>query len=188
MFNVCLCVCVFYRDDKVKSKILRIFNIWGQREIYNEEYLSDLCGLLNMSPQKKTAPSTTVSDSDEYQNASLIANIRECVQLAETTDKSFKKLPKSPHCDIELIKQQLKEKHQSVDIEKELERYITYIEVFNKNLQTEIKSRKTVISQLDKAMKFYSNQLSEVKVVVTVSPFNTFLRNIGTLLLNDDIL
>lgn len=158
----------FFRDEKVKNKILRIFNIWGQREIYNEEYLSDLCGLLNIAPQKKTAHSSTM-DSDEFQSANLIANIKECIELSETTDKSFRKLPKSPDCDIELIKQQLKDKSHSVDIEHELERYVTYIEVFNKNLQTEIRSRKTVISQLDKAIKFYANQLSEVKVVVSVS-------------------
>lgn len=147
---------------------MRIFNIWGQREIYNEEYLSDLCGLLNIAPLKKTTQSGAI-DSDEFQNANLIANIKECIELSEATDKSFRKLPKSPDCNIELIKQQLKDKSHSVDIEHELERYMTYIEVFNKNLQTEIKSRKTVISQLEKAIKFYSNQLSEVKVVVSVS-------------------
>lgn len=165
------------RDEKVKSKILRIFNIWGQREIYNEEYLSDLCGLLNIAPQKKNTQHGGM-DSDEYQNASLIANVRDCVELSEITDKSFKKLPKSPDCDIEVIKQQLKDKSHSNDIVHELERYITYIEVFNKNLQTEIKSRKTVISHLDKAIKFYSNQLSEVKVVVAVSVSNKIIEKV----------
>lgn len=159
------------RDAKVKNKILRIFGIWEQREIYNEEYLTDLSGLLNISPPKKQQQQQqqqpVVVDSDDFQNGSLINSIRECVELGEMTDKSFKKLPKLPNCDIESIKHQLKDKSHSDDVEKELERYITYIEAFNKNLQAEIKSRKAVLTNLDTAVKFYTNQRGEVKVVVS---------------------
>lgn len=154
------------RDEKVKNKILRIFNIWEQREIYTEEYLSDLCGLLNISPPKK---SHVIIESDDFQNSNLVASVRECVELSEATDKSFKKLPKTPTCDINIIKQQLKDRSHSDDVEKEIERYITYIEAFNKNLQAEIKSRKVVLNNLDTAIKFYANQRGEVKVVVSVS-------------------
>ncbi|XP_059220446.1 regulation of nuclear pre-mRNA domain-containing protein 2 [Stomoxys calcitrans] len=153
------------RDEKVKNKILRIFSIWEQREIYNEEFLTDLCGLLNIAPPKKSHP--TIPDSEDYQNASLITSIRECVELSEMTDKSFKKMPKAPNCDIESIKQHLKDKSHSDDVEKELERYAAYIEAFNKNLQAEIKSRKMVLTNLDTAVKFYANQRGEVKVVVS---------------------
>lgn len=155
------------RDEKVKNKILRIFSIWEQREIYNEEFLTDLCGLLNIAPPKKTH--STIADSEDFQNASLITSIRECVELSELTDKSFKKMPKAPNCDIENIKQHLKDKSHSDDVEKELERYAAYIEAFNKNLQAEIKSRKNVLANLDTAVKFYANQRGEVKVVVSVS-------------------
>ncbi|XP_075152870.1 uncharacterized protein LOC142226648 isoform X2 [Haematobia irritans] len=152
------------RDEKVKNKILRIFSIWEQREIYNEEYLTDLCGLLNIAPPKKAH---SIPDSDDYQNASLITSIRECVELSELTDKSFKKMPKAPNCDIDSIKQHLKDKSHSDDVEKELERYAAYIEAFNKNLQAEIKTRKNVLANLDTAVKFYANQRGEVKVVVS---------------------
>lgn len=37
------------RDEKVKHKILRIFKIWEEREIYNEEFLADLNGLLSVT-------------------------------------------------------------------------------------------------------------------------------------------
>lgn len=126
-----------------------------------------MSGLLNIAPAKKQHP--VVVDSDDFQNGSLINSIRECVELGDMTDKSFKKLPKTPNCDIESIKHQLKDKSHSDDVEKELERYITYIEAFNKNLQAEIKSRKAVLTNLDTAVKFYTNQRGEVKVVVSVS-------------------
>ncbi|XP_065357164.1 regulation of nuclear pre-mRNA domain-containing protein 2 [Calliphora vicina] len=153
------------RDEKVKNKILRIFSIWEQREIYNEEFLTDLCGLLNIAPPKKSH--TPAVDSDDFQNANLITSIRECVELSETTDKSFKKLPKTPNCDIESIKQQMKDKAHSDDVEKEIERYVTYIGAFTKNLQAEIKCRKAVVNNVDTAIKFYANQRGEVKVVVS---------------------
>lgn len=153
----------------MKNKILRIFSIWEQREIYNEEFLTDLCGLLNIAPPKKSHTPTT--DSDDFQNANLISSIRECVELSENTDKSFKKLPKAPNCDIESIKQQLKDKTHSDDVEKELERYVTYIGAFTKNLQAEIKCRKAVVNNIDTAIKFYANQRGEVKVVVSVSKY-----------------
>lgn len=41
---------LFYRDEKVKHKILRIFKIWEQRAVYGEEYITDLCGLISVQP------------------------------------------------------------------------------------------------------------------------------------------
>lgn len=146
---------------------MRIFKIWEQREIYNEEFLSDLSGLLNIAPPKKAPPST--DPSNEYQNATLIAQVRECVDLAETTDKSMKKLPKPPNFEIEAIKQQLKDKSHSGDIEKELERCVAFINAYNKNLQNEIKCRKSVLETIEAAKKFYEHQGREVKVVASVS-------------------
>ncbi|XP_016964265.1 atrophin-1 isoform X2 [Drosophila biarmipes] len=151
------------RDERVKDKILRIFKIWEQREIYNEEYLSDLSGLLNIAPPKKSQ----VDVSDEFQNATLIAKVRECVELAEITDKSMQKLPKPPTFEIEVIKQQLKDKSHSGDIEKEVERCVAFINAYNKNLQNEIKSRKAVLASIEAAKKFYEHQGKEVKVVAS---------------------
>lgn len=42
------------RDEKVRSKILRIFKIWEQRSVYDDEFLSDLTGLLSAGAIKKT--------------------------------------------------------------------------------------------------------------------------------------
>jgi hypothetical protein len=38
---------LFYRDDKVKGNISRIFKIWGERGIYDETFIADLNGLLD---------------------------------------------------------------------------------------------------------------------------------------------
>ncbi|KAH8412829.1 hypothetical protein KR009_006054 [Drosophila setifemur] len=163
------------RDERVKDKILRIFKIWEQREIYSEEYISDLSGLLNIAPPKKSQ----IDVSDEFQNATLIAQVRECVELAEATDKSMKKLPKPPTFEIEVIKQQLKDKSHSGDIEKDVERCVAFINAYNKNLQNEIKSRKSVLTSVEAAKKFYEHQGKEVKVVASAyKSFGTRIKNV----------
>lgn len=88
-----------YRDEKVKQKIERIFRIWEQRSVYNEEFLTDLHGLLSINPAKKPQPNET----DDEQVATTIASIKNCIKLEKETDRSFKMLPKTTLCDKEAI-------------------------------------------------------------------------------------
>lgn len=83
----------------MKHKVIRIFNIWEQRGIYNDEFLSDLHDLLSINPTKKQQP----VDSDDEQASILSSNIRNCVRVEKETDKSFKILSKTPLCDTENI-------------------------------------------------------------------------------------
>lgn len=86
-----------YRDEKVKHKIVRIFQIWRQRDIYNEEFLADLNGLLSINPVKKTATDT----EEEFQTAGLSNIINKCLKLEKETDRSFKLLAKAPPLDFD---------------------------------------------------------------------------------------
>jgi hypothetical protein len=118
------------RDDKVKEKISRIFNIWQQREIYSEDFIADLNGLLsiNNAPKNKksidscTPPIATQSsagsspinaersdeDEDEFQLSNVVTSIRNCVTLEEETDKNLKLVVKANLPDIEKIQNNLK--------------------------------------------------------------------------------
>lgn len=89
------------REEKVKHKIERIFRIWEQRAIYNEEFLSDLRGLLSINPAKKPPP----NENDNEQATITVANIRNCIKLEKETDRSFKALPKASLCDKDTISQ-----------------------------------------------------------------------------------
>lgn len=86
-------------DEKVKQKIERIFRIWEQRGIYNEEFLSDLHDLLSINPAKKPQP----TENDDEQATITVSNIRNCVRLEKETDKCFKLLSKTPLCDTETL-------------------------------------------------------------------------------------
>lgn len=62
-------------DERVKSKILRVFKIWGQRSIYSEEFLTDLYDLLKITPAVKK--STIITD---------ISPTKECTGSQESDD------------------------------------------------------------------------------------------------------
>uniref|UniRef100_A0A1B0CEI4 Dolichyl-diphosphooligosaccharide--protein glycosyltransferase subunit 2 n=1 Tax=Lutzomyia longipalpis TaxID=7200 RepID=A0A1B0CEI4_LUTLO len=156
------------RDEKVKNKILRIFKIWEQRGVYNDDFIGDLVGLLNMPPPAKknqTEAKENVPEVEDPQTTALIANIRDCVKLQERTDKSFKNLSKTPQVDIENIKQNLKDRSHVEDVEKELEDCLTHLEAYMTTLKAEIKARGILITALVQADEFYHNQRGDVKTV-----------------------
>ena len=116
------------RDDaRVKDKVSRIFNIWQQREVYAEDFITDLNGLLLINQVKKPlfTPSATTSytaspvsspthrsddNEDEFQLQSLISNIKSCVSLEIETDKNLKHVIKASVPDIEKVRNSLKGK------------------------------------------------------------------------------
>lgn len=120
------------RDDKVKEKISRIFKIWEQREIYGEEFISDLHGLLFLNSKQPSSqgsssnlltnfnshsstgssPITARSDDDEeeFLLPNVVSNIRNCVTLEAETDKNLKLVVKANIPDMEKIRSNLKGK------------------------------------------------------------------------------
>lgn len=116
------------RDDKVKEKVSRIFNIWEQREIYSEDFIADLHGLLAINPAKKTPSSTSITTvrslspivphqtqppkiddfEDEFQLSAVVSSIKNCVALESETDKNLKVVVKTHVPDMEKTRSNLK--------------------------------------------------------------------------------
>lgn len=112
------------RDEKVREKISRIFKIWQQREIYSEDVITDLHGLLFINALKKPHTPPTLSqsstgsspinaarsddDEDEFQLTGVVTCIRNCVSLESETDKNLKLVVKSSIPEIEKIQNNLK--------------------------------------------------------------------------------
>lgn len=114
------------RDDKVREKISRIFNIWEQREIYSEEFIADLHGLLAINANRKQAslpiplsqtPSLSTSPliaqrsddpEDDFQLSGVVMGIRNCVSLESETDKNLKIVVKTQVPDMEKTLNNLK--------------------------------------------------------------------------------
>lgn len=112
------------REDKLREKITRIFNIWEQREIYSEDFIADLHGLLAINSGKKPSSSKTAvftkslaaplqqqraeDFEDEFQLPAVVTSIRNCVALESETDKHLKVVVKTLVPDMEKTRSNLK--------------------------------------------------------------------------------
>ncbi|XP_053620138.1 uncharacterized protein LOC128680769 isoform X2 [Plodia interpunctella] len=150
------------RDDKVRTKILRIFKIWEQRAVYDEEFLSDLTGLLSAGALKKTD-----DESVDFQPQQLVNKIKQCTVLEADTDLRLKYIHDShlQLSDADALCASLKEKTNKEEVEKELNEGIACVEKYTQALQREIVAREALLALLSSADQYYQTQRGEVKVV-----------------------
>ncbi|KAJ8678406.1 hypothetical protein QAD02_014193, partial [Eretmocerus hayati] len=155
------------RDEKVKHRILRIFKIWDQRQVYDEEFLADLSGLISAAPKKKMDPQP-IQQPEEFQAALLISTMRSCGTLEQATDARLRDL-RETNVDInnaEELCASLKDRRRVEDAEKEVDHAARNIENYVRALEAEIGERKQVLDLLEQADQFYETQRGEVKIVV----------------------
>ncbi|XP_058790211.1 uncharacterized protein LOC131663689 isoform X2 [Phymastichus coffea] len=155
------------RDEKVKHRVLRIFKIWDQRQVYDEEFLADLSGLISAAPKKKVEPQP-IQQSEEFQAALLISTMRSCATLEQATDARLRDL-KDCSVDIDSVEElrsSLKDRRRVEDAEKDVDLAARNIENYVRSLEAEIRERKQVLDLLEQADQFYETQKGEVKIVV----------------------
>lgn len=150
------------RDEKVRHKILRIFKIWEQRSVYDDEFLSDLTGLLSAGAVKKAD-----DDPLDFQPQQLVNKIKQCTVLEADTDLRLKYIHENhlQLSDAEALRANLKDKTHKEDVEKELNEGIACVERYTQALQREIVAREALLALLATATQYYTTQRGEVKVV-----------------------
>ena len=163
------------RDEKVKHRILRIFKIWDQRQVYDEEFLADLSGLIQAAPKKKAEPQPVVPE--EFQAALLISTMRSCATLEQATDARLRDLRE---CNVDIDNAEelcasLKDRRHVEDAEKEVEIAVRNVENYVRALEAEIRERTQVLDLLEQADQFYETQRGEVKIVTNVSLYLKYL-------------
>ncbi|XP_066142988.1 uncharacterized protein [Euwallacea fornicatus] len=163
------------RDEKVKHKILRIFKIWEQRAVYGDEFIADLCGLINIQP---TGPKN--DEPHEFQTTYIINKIKNCANLEKDTDTKLKSLKEhNPKIQIsEALVNSLKDRAHVDDVEKELDVYVDHMESYINALKLEIKNRIALISALRQAETQLESDRKDVKTVAHA--YKTFGQRVRT--------
>ncbi|KAK7865117.1 hypothetical protein R5R35_014647 [Gryllus longicercus] len=162
------------REEKVKHRVLRIFKIWDERGIYDEAFISDLCGLLSTTT-KKNVPENN-ADPVDFQPSSLINKIRSCRKMEDDTDVKFKRV-KDSHLslsDADALRSHLKDRRQGDDVVAEVDEGVSKLQGYVNALECEIKERTELVELLEQGQAFYDNQKGEAKVVANA------YRNFGT--------
>ncbi|CAG9762114.1 unnamed protein product [Ceutorhynchus assimilis] len=151
-----------FRDEKIKHKIIRIFQIWKQRGVYSEEFIADLFGLLNIQP---TGPRT--DEPHEFQANHVINKVKTCANLEKITDTKLKALKEhNPKIIIsEGLINSLKDRAHVDDVEKEVDNYVEHLESYINALKSEVKHRISLISTLRVAETHLEKDKHDVKIV-----------------------
>lgn len=152
---------VIRSDEKVKHKIMRIFKIWKDRQVYDEDFIADLDGLLAASVAKIKSKEL---DDEEFQVQTVVNYIRKCVNLQTETDKSLKSVIKTVLPNESVLKG-LKDRSKVLNLQKEIDDIARRYERYMQNLQRELKHRSALLQVLHEADEFYKTQRGEVKVV-----------------------
>lgn len=108
-------------DERIKAKILRVFKIWEQRSVYNEEFLTGLYDLLKIAqtPKKLSATSSEISpakevistgsqDNDDFQLTSLVSSIRNTIKYKSISEINLNIVSKTSTPDVDHVKNTLK--------------------------------------------------------------------------------
>lgn len=164
----------------MKHKILRIFKIWEQRGVYNEEFISDLCGLISVVPSApkdethefqvyniKIISNATIISLLLFQSNYVINKIKTCSNLESDTDTKLKTLKEhNPKIQIDNeLCASLKDRAHVDDVEKEIDVYVNHMEDYINALKLEIKNRIALISVLKQAETQLESDRKDVKVV-----------------------
>lgn len=150
-------------DDKVRTKVLRLFTIWNERNIYDESFLVDLVGLLS----SRTPAQASVPDAQDFQPSTLITKIRSCKVLEDDTDLRLKIVNDNELClsDADALRCSLKDRRHGEDVVAEVEEGIGKMEAYIRALEVEVKERQELIDLLDLADVFYETQKGEARIV-----------------------
>lgn len=158
------------RSEKIRPSIERVFNIWGQRNVYGSSFISELHEILVNSKVPKTtaaaaaaAPRKLIAD---FKHENVINKIRQVVSLeTETTAKiSALNVSKLDATKPELL-QQLKDRSLGQRFSCDYDEATDSLEDVIESLEKEVKQRTQLIAVLEESEQYYAQQKGEAKIV-----------------------
>ncbi|XP_024083913.1 regulation of nuclear pre-mRNA domain-containing protein 2 isoform X4 [Cimex lectularius] len=151
------------RDESIRNKILRLFKIWDDRNIYDESFLVDLSGLLTHG--NKSNPRVDIED---YQPSILYSRLKSCKNLEKDTEYKLKIMNESSMTisDIEGLQTTLKDRKASEDVVSDIDETMKKVTAYINALEAEVKERKGLLDLLDTGDQYYERDYGEAKIVV----------------------
>ncbi|GFT44189.1 regulation of nuclear pre-mRNA domain-containing protein 2 [Nephila pilipes] len=151
------------RDEHIRPAVLRVFNIWEQRNVYSPEFIADLRAILANSKVPATAPSKLLAD---FKPEMVIKKLRSVLktELEVNTKKSSINLSKLNATDAEIV-QQLKDRTHGQQFKRDFDKSVKQLEELIESLNHELAERNELILLLEQSEIYYDTQRGEAKVV-----------------------
>lgn len=155
---------ILVKGDKVSGSIDRVFNIWLERNIYSEEFIDELRGVLSGTSVRLAAISKIVA---EFKLSELIDKIRR-TKKAELNSSA--KMDSLVNCKVDAtsseVLNKLKDKTHGEQFSKDFDDATKCLETVISALEKEVSVRTDLVESLEKSEIFYETQKDEAKTVV----------------------
>ncbi len=166
------------KGDKISSSVDRVFNIWLERNIYSEEFIDQLRGLLSGTSVRSAAISKIVA---EFKLSELIEKIK---KLKKAEQNSSEKLETLMKCKVDAtnseVLNKLKDKTHGEQFSKDFDEGTKCLESVINALEKEVAVRSDLVQSLEKSEIFYETQKDEAKTVVDAyKNFGLRVKNVG---------
>ncbi|KAG7162627.1 uncharacterized protein LOC121873725 isoform X2 [Homarus americanus] len=169
------------RDEKIRPKIIRIFNIWEERGIYDAKFISDLTEIVENVGTVNASENEIVLSS--FQPVQLVEGIRGVAALEKTTESLMTDLKNQDFSltdeEINQLRQTVKERGTSRERMEEFEEAVIALECYMASVQKEVEERTQVVTLLEQAEIFYETQRGEAKMVANA--YKNFGNRVKTL-------
>jgi hypothetical protein len=156
------------KDETISPKIRRCFNIWSERQVFNEKFIKDL--ISSIEAGKKTDIADIV---DNFQPQQLCTQIKIMKALEDDTDYKLKTFNEADvnlmDLDEASLMQNLKDRQHGTDYINEVEDSRKRLEQYIKAIDREITKRRQVKDLLEQSKKYYESLLGEANIVASVS-------------------
>jgi len=154
------------KDAKICEKVVRCLNIWQERLVFEEKFITDLLAVVDPA-KNKTADQDIL---DTFQPTQLCTQIKIMKALEDDTDYKLKTVKEA---EINLIdfedenslRQNLKDRQHGNDYINDVEESKKRLEQYIKAIDREVTKRRQVIDMLTHGGKYYDSLRGEAHIV-----------------------
>ncbi|KAF8792983.1 regulation of nuclear pre-mRNA domain-containing protein 2-like isoform X2 [Argiope bruennichi] len=165
------------RDEHIRPAILRVFNIWEQRNIYSPEFIADLRAILANSKVPATAPSKLLAD---FKPDTVIKKIRLVSSLQTEVNQRLASinLSKLNATNAEIV-QNLKDRVHGQQFKRDFDKNVALLEELVDAMTKTVAAQTELILLLEQSEIYYDTQRGEAKVVANA--YKNFDNRVKTL-------
>lgn len=165
------------KDETICSKVRRVLDIWGERQVFPDKFLKELVAILE-SGKKKDIHDIV----DSFQPNQLCTQIKIMKALEDDTEYKLKTLSESDvnliDFDENLLRQKLTDRQHGNDFIGEVEDSRKKLEQYIKAVDREITKRRQVKDLLEQARKYYDSLHEEANIVANA--YTSFGKKVKT--------
>ncbi|RWS08947.1 Regulation of nuclear pre-mRNA domain-containing protein 2-like protein [Dinothrombium tinctorium] len=152
------------KEDRIKSSVCRVFNIWQERSVYPSDFIEQLKAILTGNGSVNSGNTSKIVA--EFKLTPLVEKIKKLKKLESYANSKIESINcnKLDALSCEVLNH-LKDKSHGEQFSKDFDEAAKHLEAVVHALEKEISARNELIDILEKSEIFYEIQKEEAKIV-----------------------